>query len=122
MLDGLNATSFMRRDAANPALRLASGDGVGVRFWDSDSYSIYMSNITNGSYGGRITGDTVSDYNMYFRMAGTNRGFVFKTNLGNVAGITYEGDIKARRHVSVGENKVQMTYNSSTESLDFIFA
>ena len=122
LLDGLNATSFMRRDAANPALRLASGDGVGVRFWDSDSYSIYMSNITNGAYGGRITGDTVSDYNMYFRMAGTNRGFVFKTNLGNVAGITYEGDIKARRHVSIGENKVQMTYNSSTESLDFIFA
>lgn len=121
LLDGLNATSFMRRDAANPALRLASGDGVGVRFWDSDSYSIYMSNITNGAYGGRITGDTVSDYNMYFRMAGANRGFVFKTNLGNVAGITYEGDIKARRHVSVGENKVQMTYNSSTESLDFIF-
>lgn len=122
LLDGLNATSFMRSDAANSNLRLTSSDGNGVRFWDSDSYKIYMSSTTNGTYGGRIVGDTVSDYNMYFRMSGTNRGFTFKTDRGNVAGITYEGDIKARGHVSVGENKVQMKYNSSTESLDFIFA
>lgn len=122
LLDGLNATSFMRSDAANSNLRLASGDGNGVRFWDSDSYKIYMSGATNGTYGGRIAGDTVSDYNMYFKMSGTNRGFTFKTDRGNVAGITYEGDIKARGHVSIGENKVQMKYNSSTESLDFIFA
>jgi hypothetical protein len=66
--------------AANSVdVRLASGDGRGLRFWDSDAYKIWMSASTNTTWGGRISGETTSDYNMYFRIgAGTNRGFVFE--------------------------------------------
>lgn len=54
--------------------------GYGIRFWDSDSYKIYMSGATQTG-AGRVTGDTTSDYNMYFRMTGaTNRGFAFQTS------------------------------------------
>lgn len=77
---GLAATSFVRGDAANSTeLRLASQDGRGLRFWDNDSYKIWMSSTTNATWGGRNAGETASDYNMYFRMGGgTNRGFVFE--------------------------------------------
>jgi hypothetical protein len=80
-VDSLHASSFFRSDTSNSVdARFASGDGRGVRFWDSDSYKIWMSSATNTTYGGRISGDTNSDYNMYFRMAGgTNRGFVFES-------------------------------------------
>lgn len=61
-------------------LRFASSNGRGVRFWDNDQYKIFMSAATDTTFGGRVAGETTSDYNMYFRMAsGTNRGFVFET-------------------------------------------
>ena len=71
---------------------IVAGNNNGIGFWGgatgaSGSYAIYMS-AHNGTYGGRVTGDTTSDYNMYFKMtAGTNRGFVFKNGSTNVAGI-----------------------------------
>jgi hypothetical protein len=66
--------------AANSVdVRLSSGDGRGLRFWDSDAYKIWMSASTSTTWGGRISGETTSDYNMYFRIGGgTNRGFVFE--------------------------------------------
>lgn len=56
-----------------------AGAGKGIRFWNgSETYSIYMSEYSDSTYGGRINGN--SDYNMYFKMGGgTNRGFVFKS-------------------------------------------
>lgn len=80
-VDSLHAASFFRSDAANSVdARLASGDGRGLRFWDSDAYKIWMSASTNTTWGGRISGETTSDYNMYFSMeSGTNRGFVFES-------------------------------------------
>ena len=79
-VDSLHAASFFRSDAANSVdARLAAGDGRGLRFWDSDSYKIWMSASTNTTWGGRIAGETTSDYNIYFRIVnGTNRGFVFE--------------------------------------------
>ena len=69
-----------------------AGNGRGYRFWGSDSYKIYMSSTADGTWGGRVTGETTSDYNMYFRMTGgTNRGFVFRNNTTNVAGIDAGG-------------------------------
>ena len=60
-------------------LKFTTGHGRGVLFWDSGDYRIHMSEIGNSSYGGRVNGETTSDYNMYFRMGnGTNRGFVFQ--------------------------------------------
>ena len=78
-------TSFFRNDIANyQDARFATGNGRGVRFWDSENYKIFMSVATDATYGGRIAGETTSDYNMYFRMAaGTNRGFVFEKDNGN---------------------------------------
>lgn len=114
---------YFRADAANSTdIRLSSGDGRGLRFWDSDSYKIYMSSTGHATFGGRVAGETISDYNIYSKITGNTRGFVWKTDRGTVAGITYEGDIKAKGHISVGDNKVQMKYNSTSESLDFIFS
>ena len=86
-------------------LRITSGHGRGVRFWDSDSYKIHMSGSSQTTWGGRVGGETTSDYNMYFTMTGgTNRGWVFKnvqSTSGAVAGIDasgngrFEGDLIA---------------------------
>ena len=55
-----------------------------------------MSSATNSTWGGRVPGETTSDYNMYFRMsAGTNRGFVFQNSTTEVAGIDASGNIRA---------------------------
>ena len=92
-LDGLSSGSFFRSNAGNSTdVRIAAGDGRGVRFWDSDSYKIWMSASTNGTWGGRL--DTTSDYNMYFRMSGgTNRGFVFQNSTTEVMQIQSDGTI-----------------------------
>lgn len=123
MLDGVHASSFLRSDLANSVdVRLSAGDGRGIRFWDNDSYKICMSIATNSTYGGRMTGDTTSDYNMYFKMSsGTNRGFVFKGTSGDVMGIDGSGELRIKGGVTVGDNKAKMQYNATTESLDFIF-
>lgn len=78
-------TSFFRNDIGNVQdARFAAGNGRGVRFWDNEQYKIFMSAATDATYGGRIAGETTSDYNMYFRIAsGTNRGFVFEKDNGN---------------------------------------
>jgi hypothetical protein len=69
----------------NGNVAIDAGDGKGFRFWNSDNYKIWMSSAGAASVGGRIAGDTTSDYNMYFRMAGggTNRGYVFETDNAN---------------------------------------
>ena len=80
-----------------PNVAIVAGNNNGIGFWGgatgaSGSYAIYMS-AHNGTYGGRVTGETTSDYNMYFKMsAGTNRGFVFKNDTTNVAGIDGAGN------------------------------
>ena len=79
--------------------QLHAGAGYGVRFWGgSSSYSIQMSEVGNGTWGGRVAGETTSDYNMYFTMTGgTNRGFVFRNSLssgGVVAGIDAGGNFR----------------------------
>ena len=81
--------------------QLHAGAGYGVRFWGgSGSYSIQMSEAGNGSWGGRVGGETTSDYNMYFTMTGgTNRGFVFRNSIsssGAVAGIDGNGNFRAK--------------------------
>jgi hypothetical protein len=91
-VDNLHSSSFFRRDTTNDVdVRLTAGDGRGLRFWDSDTYKIYMSNATNGTWGGRLDG---SDYNMYFRMtSGTTRGFVFLNNRTVRCHINGNGDL-----------------------------
>lgn len=70
----------------------AGTDGNGFRFWGSDTYKIYMSSSANATLGTRVTGETTSDYNMYFKMtAGTNRGFAFCTGSAPYFGINPNG-------------------------------
>ena len=72
-----------------------AGHGQGYGFWGSGlggAYRIYMSQQSNSTYGGRVTGETSSDYNMYFKMqSGTNRGFVFRDNADNYFSINPSG-------------------------------
>lgn len=99
-VDGLQAASFLRSDAGNAYnVRLSAANGRGLRFWDSDSYKIYMSAQSDASWGGRL--DSTSDYNMYFRMGGgTNRGFAFQNGTGTnvVAQIDGSGKIWTASH------------------------
>ncbi|MEC9291497.1 MAG: hypothetical protein VX730_03760 [Pseudomonadota bacterium] len=94
-VDGLHASSFLRSNADDSTtgnLAFTSGHGKGLKFWNSDSYKIYMSSAADATWGGNLDG--TSDYNMYFRMnGGTNRGFVFRNNTTNVAQIDANGTL-----------------------------
>ena len=104
----IDAASYVK--AAN--VSITSGDANGIGFWDgttggSGSYAIYMSS-QGGSYAGRVTGDTTSDYNMYFKMsAGTNRGFVFKNGASSVAGIDGAGNGRFDGTISSGDADIR---------------
>lgn len=84
---------------------VAAVSGNGLRFWGGSTvYSIQMSQAGDASYGGRVAGETTSDYNMYFTMnGGVNRGFVFRTNNNNtsaVAGIDAGGNFRTVGRIS----------------------
>jgi hypothetical protein len=78
-----------------------AGDGQGIKFWNgSNSYRIMMSAVTTAN-AGRLW--PTSDYNMYFRMKGTDgagsscqRGFVWQEDDGsgntqNLAHLNHQG-------------------------------
>ena len=95
-----DGTSNLNTVRAASNFELASGHGKGLRFWQSDNYKIYMSSTGDSTWGGRVNNETTSDYNMYFRMkGGTNRGFVFRNNTNNVAGIDASGNFRAEGNV-----------------------
>ncbi len=72
----LNAVNFQTSAVA----------GNGLRLWNGDqSYSIYMADEGNSTWGGRPSNSISYDYNMYFRMTGDGRGWVF-----------YNGSAKAK--------------------------
>lgn len=79
LLDGLGSSAFLRSNAANSNdLTFNSGNGRGIKFWNSSNYMIWMASATDTAWGGRH--DTGSSYNMYFRMLnGTvgDRGFAW---------------------------------------------
>lgn len=67
--------------AANFYSTPVASSGYGL--WNSAplTYGMLMSASTDVTYGGRISGETTSDYNMYLTMnGGTNRGFVFRNS------------------------------------------
>lgn len=96
-------------------MSMTSGDGKGVRFWGNDNYKIYMSSAANGTWGRRVNGDTTSDYNMYFRMTGgTNRGFVFRNDTNNVAGIDASGNARFNGTIYEGGTALSNKYLGKT--------
>ena len=107
-----------------------AGDGRGIGFWNGaggSAYSIFMSAAGNGTYGGRVGGETTSDYNMYFRMGGgTNRGWVFTNGAANpVAGIDASGNIRAEGNVvaySASDRKLKDNIKPIENALDKVCA
>lgn len=96
----LNDTAYYCDPASTSRLNISYNNetshsaehGRGVKFWNSDSYKIYMSSTANTTWGGSASLAASSDYNMYFRMTGgTNRGFVFRNNTTAVAQIDGAG-------------------------------
>jgi len=119
-VDGLQASQFLRSDAddsTSGSLQARNHDlpsihGAGLRFWNgSDSYRIYMaSSGTSGA--GRVSGETTSDYNMYFRMTGaTNRGFVFQSGSSNKAGIDASGNARFTGNVTAYASDARLKEN-----------
>lgn len=99
--------------------RLSTGDGKGLRFWNSDSYKIYMSAVSNSTHGGRAPYESTSDYNMYFRMTGgTNRGFVFRSDTTNVAGIDSSGNFNTSGLIKTGNGAASAPAYAFTADYD----
>jgi hypothetical protein len=94
-----------------------ASNSYGYKFWASDSYKIYMSTTADGGLGGAIASG--SDYNMYFKMSGATRGFVFKTNTGNVAQITDAGKVYAEGGFQT--KKYSMEYNATEDSMMIVY-
>jgi len=90
-----------------------SESGRGVKFWNNDYYKIYMSAISDGTWGGDVANANASDYAMYFRMSnGTNRGFIFRNDTTNVAKIDGAGVFSGSGVYSTGEY-LDIKYNST---------
>jgi len=84
-----------------------AGDGNKLGFWGGSTYTIHMA--SSGS-GGRVAGETTSDYNMYFTMSGgTNRGFNFRNGTANVAGIDASGNGGFTGNISTTGTSVGVT-------------
>jgi len=102
--------------------RLDAGDGNGIQFWNSRAYAIYMSEVSDGTYGGKV--DDTSDFNMYFNMeGGTNRGFQFCSGeLNPYFSINPDGiwsDVPIHFDVETTYGNFEIVYNAGSDSLDF---
>lgn len=76
------------------ALYAAATNDAGVRLWGNDTnYSVMMATV---GYGGAVTSETASDYNIYFNNAGTARGWNFRSAGTNVAGIDGYGNLRSK--------------------------
>jgi hypothetical protein len=104
------STSILGNVRTNNHSTLA-GDGHGYGFWQGyggSDYSIWMSDSSNGTYGGQVSSvGSGNDYNMYFRMKHNNRGFVFitgdntpKVQIAN-EGLHVDGDIYADKFYDI---------------------
>lgn len=84
-----------------------SGNGQGIKFWNSNNTKIYMSATADAIFGSDVTGAATSDYNMYFKMAGgTNRGFVFRNDLKSLVQIENDGSLRAINHIYAKDSQV----------------
>jgi len=82
---------------------VGQGYGRGIKFWNSDSYKIYMSPDSDATWGGNLVNDT--DYHMYFVMnGGTNRGFVWKNNHGVIGQLSSDGNLWTKKSIGTSVN------------------
>ncbi len=77
----LNIDSIGTVNTKSVTTQAVASAGYGLWGTSPISYGILMATSADTTYGGRMAGETTSDYNMYFTMAqNTNRGFVFRNS------------------------------------------
>ena len=107
-----------------------SGTAGGVSLYSTDPNAYGVTMRQTGTSSGQLGkhGFMQGDWATYFTFSGAvNRGWVFRHAGANVASINGEGKAVFNGSVTVGGNAannsgVRMEYNSTTKSLDFIFA
>ncbi|WP_430815211.1 tail fiber domain-containing protein [Carboxylicivirga sp. RSCT41] len=123
---GLIQGSYFKADGT-AGFSCESGNGRGYRFWNSDSYKIYMAQDADATWGGALVDDT--DYHTYFRMSGTKRGWVFRnlsttsTNNGAVLQISGEGNLTARGTIkayATSDRRLKEDIKPLSNSLDVV--
>ncbi len=100
--------------------------GISLYGTDPTTYGIMFRGTTNSGKHGYVQ----SDWATYFTMnqGATTRGWIFRRNTdGNVASISGAGNAVFNGSVTVGGNSTntsgcRMEYNSTTQTLDFVFA
>jgi len=88
--------------SANDNMYLAASNGNGYCFWDSSAYRMYMASATGSDISELWS---TADYNMYFEMTGTNRGFVWYNG-------SYSGT--AQMQLNNGDLRVQGSVATNT--------
>ena len=109
--------------SANTANSNSAG-GVSLYGTDPESYGVMFRGTSNSGKHGYVQ----SDWATYFTMNdnGTTRGWVFRRGTTNVASVSGAGHAVFNGSVTVGGNSAntsgcRMTYNSTTQTLDFVF-
>lgn len=99
--DGVDVAGISHIGVTSSSFNLPANNGDGLKFWGGgNNYSIWMSNASDSTYGGRAPGETASDFNMYFNMSNSaSRGFVFCNTYTPVAGIDGAGSGYFTSHV-----------------------
>lgn len=86
---GLTCNNQVVTGAARYSLQAV--DTAGYGYW-GNLPTVYGSRMATGGVGGRLPGDTTSDYNIYHHMElGVNRGFVFENGSTKLLGINPDG-------------------------------
>jgi hypothetical protein len=124
---GLCATNVKASSTvcANTSNSSAAG-GISLYSTDPETYGIMFRGTTNSGKHGYVQ----SDWATYFTMnqGATTRGWIFRKKTdGPVASISGAGNAVFNGSVTVGGNSAntsgcRMTYNATTQSLDFVFA
>lgn len=124
---GLCATN-VKASATVCANTANSNNAGGVSLYGTDptTYGIMFRGTSNSGKHGYVQ----SDWATYFTMnqGATTRGWIFRRNTdGNVASISGAGNAVFNGSVTVGGNSTntsgcRMEYNSTTQTLDFVFA
>jgi len=121
LLDG-TTWATLNKLVGGTSFDVDAGNLNGLRFWNgSGSYRISMS-AHNASGAGRVSGETTSDYNMYFKMdGGTNRGFVFQSGTSNRAGIDAAGNIRTVANVDCSYLRADRIYSNNDGSSGYFY-
>jgi hypothetical protein len=121
LLDG-TTWGTLNKTVGGTSFHVDAANFNGLKFWNgSENYRISMS-AQGASGAGRVSGETTSDYNMYFKMdGGTNRGFVFQSGTSNRAGIDAAGNIRTVANVDCTYLRADRIYSNNDGSSGYFY-